>query len=124
MSKASELARQRAITDVQRVPTIQPVQAINRAKQQAGMPTAPIDAQSPNGVAQTTASQTQLAAESGMPLAGLPQATLELLTNAGFENAEQVRGASDKELLDINGIGPKGLADIRALYPAQDSRGD
>ena len=52
MSKASETARARMITDVARVPTIQPVEAINRAKAEANVPTKPIDEQSPNGVAE------------------------------------------------------------------------
>lgn len=120
MSKASEAARQRMLTDVQRVPTIQPVQAVNRAKQQAGVPTAPIDAQSPNGVAETTATQDRAATETSTALSAdkLGQATYDLLTKAGFENAEAVAGASDKDLLAIDGIGKVTLAEIRAIYPA------
>lgn len=57
MSKASETARARMITDVARVPTIQPVEAINRAKAELDVPTAPIDEDSPNGVAEVKGSK-------------------------------------------------------------------
>ncbi len=51
MSKASEAARARMVVDVPRVPTIAPVEAVNRAKAELDIPTKAIDEDSPNGVA-------------------------------------------------------------------------
>ncbi|MFC6591680.1 hypothetical protein ACFP81_06420 [Deinococcus lacus] len=125
MSKASEAARARMSTDVQRVPTIQPAQAVNRAKQQASVPTPPIDKLSPNGVADTNAAQDKKAVETNTALdAGkLGNGLYELLTEAGYENAEQVAGATDDQLLAIKGVGDKSLAEIRAVYPANAPQG-
>lgn len=115
MSRASELARARMITDVQRVPTIQPVEAVNRAKQGEGVPTKPTDPYSPNGVA-TVNGQTVEGQDS--PSTALPDslgnATLKLLQDHGFGTVELVKAASDDALLAVDGIGETRLATIRA----------
>ena len=66
------------------------------------------------------ATQTSTALDAGKLGNGL----YELLTEAGYENAEQVAGATDQQLLDLHGVGPASLAEIRAVYPANAPQGE
>lgn len=118
MSKASDAARERMPQTLARVPTIQPVEAINRAKQGEGIPTAPTDPYSPNGVAlvngvPVTGQDTPYTA---LP-AGLTLAARSALEGAGLTTLELARAQSDAELSAIDGVGPATIAALRAETP-------
>lgn len=114
MSKASERARARMITDVQRVPTIQPTHAINRAKQGLDIPTAPIDPKSPNGVALVNGKPVTGRDTPATSLPeGLTATARAALEGAGLTTLELARAKTDDELDAIEGVGPATIAAIR-----------
>lgn len=47
------------------------------------------------------------------PSEPLDESTVQLLSDAGYDTLEKVRGASDEELLGIKGLGEKTLEEIR-----------
>lgn len=53
------------------------------------------------------------ASDSPAELESLDQDVIEALEGAGYDSAESIRAASDEDLLDINGIGPAKLREIR-----------
>ncbi|WP_040379944.1 hypothetical protein [Deinococcus aquatilis] len=115
MSKASEAARARMITDVPRVPTIQPVQAVNRAKQEVGVPTAPTDPQSPNGVAEVNGQPVAGQDTPSRPLPeGLTPAARAALEGAGLTTLELALAKTDAELDAIPQIGEATITALRA----------
>lgn len=119
MSKASEAARARMITDVQRVPTIQPVQAVNRAKQEVGVPAAPTDPQSPNGVAEVNG---QAVTGQDTPSTPLPESLTapvrKALTDAGLTTLQLAAAKTDAELDAINGVAEGTIKVIREAAAA------
>ena len=44
---------------------------------------------------------------------GLSQPEIRALVNAGYPSLDQVAGASEKELLQLHGVGPKSIPTIR-----------
>lgn len=55
-------------------------------------------------------------------LAAIPKlsnAAAAALAAAGYSSPEELAGASDSDLLDVDGIGPATLATIRAAVPAE-----
>lgn len=119
MSKASELARARMNTDVQRVPTIQPVQAVNRAKAGEGVRTAPTDPTSPNGVATVNGQIVQGQDTPSTPLPeGLTPQALTALEGAALTTLQLAAAKTDTELDAISGIGPATIQAIRAAAQA------
>lgn len=51
--------------------------------------------------------------------AGLSQPALRALAHAGILNLEQVAQHSEKELLKLHGMGPKGIRILRAAVQAR-----
>lgn len=114
MSKASEAARARMLTDVPRVPTIAPVQAVNRAKQGLGQPTAPTDPLSPNGVAEVNGAAVEGADTPSTPLpASLTPAARAALEGAALTTLELAHAKNDAELDALDGVGPATITAIR-----------
>lgn len=119
MSKASEVARARMLTDVPRVPTIQPAHAVNRAKVGEGISTAPIDPQSPNGVALVNGQAVQ--GSDGKTTAlpeGLAPNARAALEGAGLTTLELAAAKTDAELDAISGIGDVTIQAIRTAAQA------
>ena len=115
MSKASEQARARMLTDVPRVPTIQPVQAVNRAKTALGMPTRRTDPRSPNGVADARGAPAQGQDTPYTPLPDdLTPGAVHALEGAGWTTLEHLAAQSDDDLLALDGFGPASLKLVRA----------
>lgn len=48
----------------------------------------------------------------------LDERVVSLLNEAGYDTNAKIAGASDDDLLAINGIGPKSLKDIREAIPS------
>lgn len=116
MSKASEAARARMVIDVPRVPTVAPAHAVNRAKQDpaVNLPTAPIDPQSPNGVADVNGQAVTGSDGQSTPLpAGLTPQARAALEGAGLTTLELAAAKTDEELDAIEGIGPAAIRAIR-----------
>lgn len=59
------------------------------------------------------AANTNGVASSDYPLSPMDQDVAEALVAAGYESLNEVRAASDEDLLDIKGIGPAKLKEIR-----------
>lgn len=121
MSKASEAARARMLTDVPRVPTIAPAHAVNRAKQDpdVNLPTAPIDPQSPNGVALVNGQPVTGNDGKTTPLPeGLIAAARTALDGAGLTTLELAAAKTDAELNALDGIGPATITAIRTAAQA------
>ena len=115
MSKASEQARARMLTDVPRVPTIQPVEAVNRAKQAEGVPTRRTDPRSPNGVATVNGKEVQGQDTPYTPLPDdLTPGAVHALEGAGWTTLEHLAAQSDDDLLALDGFGPASLKLVRA----------
>lgn len=55
--------------------------------------------------------------EESLKAADTPEAVGQALIDAGYDTPEKLRRATDEELLDIDGIGPARLAQIRAAHP-------
>lgn len=121
MSKAAELARQRRYPQPRSTVVVQPVHAVNRGKQALGIPTPPIDATNPQGVASANGvTPTRAPDGSATPLNAelLGQGVLGLLAASGYTSAEAVQSASDADLARIKGIGEAAIEKIREHYPA------
>lgn len=120
MSKASEAARARMVTDVPRVPTIAPAHAVNRAKQdeKVNVPTAPIDPQSPNGVAEVNGLAVTGSDGQTTPLPeSLTASARAALEGVGLTTLELAAAKTDEELDAIEGVGPATIQAIRAARP-------
>lgn len=114
MSKASELARARMMTDTPRVPTIAPVEAVNRAKQGLNVPTPPTDPLSPNGVAEVNGQAVQGAdTPSNLLPDSLAAAARSALEAAGLTTLQLAHAKTDAELDAINGVGDATITAIR-----------
>lgn len=50
---------------------------------------------------------------------GLSQPAMRALIGAGYTNLPQVAAASEKELLNLHGFGPKGIRILRAALAAE-----
>lgn len=51
---------------------------------------------------------------------GMPQSAIRALVGAGYDQMEQLAGASESVLLQLHGVGPKA---IRVIKQALDDRG-
>jgi hypothetical protein len=60
--------------------------------------------------------------EGGLP-AGLAAPARRALAAAGYKRLEQLRGASEGDLLQLHGMGPKALEQIRSALRASGRRG-
>lgn len=119
MSKASEAARARMLTDVPRVPTIAPVEAVNRAKQDEGIPTKPTDPLSPNGVAEVNGQAVKGKDTPSNPLPdGLTAKARAALEAAGLTTLELAATKTDDELLALSNFGEAALTIVRDAQKA------
>lgn len=119
MSKASEAARARMLTDTPRVPTIAPAHAVNRAKQELNVPTPPTDPLSPNGVAEVNGLTVTGADTPSYPLPdGLTGQAVKALEAEGLTTLQLTHAKTDAELLALSGVGQGSVDTLRAAERA------
>lgn len=119
MSKASEAARARMITDTPRVPTIAPAVAVDRAKQALNVPTPPTDPLSPNGGAEVNGVAVEGADTPSAPLPeSLTASARAALEGAALTTLQLAAARTDAELDALDGIGPATITAIRTAAQA------
>jgi hypothetical protein len=118
MSKASELARARSGYYGPRVPTIDPTDAVNRAKETEGIPHPDTNPLNPKGVATVNGVAVEGAESPYTPLPeGLTAAARASLEAAELTTLERVAAMTDDALLALDGVGP---ATVKLLRDAAD----
>lgn len=133
LSAAAKKARERlnSMEEMNRAPTIDPAVGVNRAKQEAGTPTAPTDTQNPGATAQVNGqakagqespdagasglSQTQAAT---LP-ADLTAAQVKSLEAGGVKTLTDSLKLTDAQLEAIPGVGEGAITTLRDAAKAQ-----